>query len=89
MAQVHRIRITLTSRNVKNLEKGACQSQWWSLLRKQPAALLCLGRRRLIADHSQDFEQPIPYAAMLSAGQSSASTPDFSHVHCGLQCATT
>ena len=24
MAKVHRIRITLTSRNVQNLEKGAC-----------------------------------------------------------------
>ena len=41
VAQVHRIRITLTSRNVKNLEKGAHLEQWWCSSLKQPAVLSC------------------------------------------------
>jgi len=40
--KVHRIRITLTSRNVKNLEKGACRARSPSPSALPPALALRL-----------------------------------------------
>ena len=43
-SQIHRIRITLTSRNVKNLEKGVFCSGSFALLGKLQASHSCIVR---------------------------------------------